>query len=113
MINMACDDLRWRGVCCEPVSLTAIGTALAGVGGAAAAGTSIYQASKGGSSSPARASTPAPEVRETPRMPDIDDPRVREERRRRMAARRGAGGRDSTDMVDSGGTDYSGSVLGE
>lgn len=113
MINMACDDVRWRGVCCEPVSLTAIGTALAGLGGATAAGTSIYSATKGGGSSPVRAPTPTPQVRETPRMPDIDDPRVREERRRRASLRQGAGGRDSTDMVESKGTDYSGSVLGE
>jgi hypothetical protein len=109
MINMN-GDVLWgaRGVCYDPISLTAIGSIMSGVAAAGSAGATVYGASQ---AKKARSAMPAPKPREETPIPDEDDPRVREERERRIRERNMAGGRESTDLSTARG-DYTGSVLG-
>ena len=91
----------------EIATIATIATAAAG---AASAGVAAYGAGQQKKMAAKAGSMVAPKPQEAARMPDEDDPRVREERERRIRERSMAGGRDSTNLAPGG--DYSGTVLG-
>lgn len=91
----------------EIATIASIATAAAG---AASAGVAAYGAGQQKKMAAKAGNMPAPQPQEAPRMPDADDPRVKEERERRIRERQMSGGRDSTNLSPGG--DYSGTVLG-
>lgn len=91
----------------EIATLATIASAAAGT---AAAG---YGVMKSKEAADKIKSQPVPKQQEPARAPDPEDPRVLEERRRRMEERQAAGGRESTNLAPSNARSYVNTVLGD
>lgn len=100
----------WGSICYDPVSIAAAGTAISAI---AAGGGVAMQAKSAKDAAKRTAATPAPAAKPAEPMPDREDPKIREERERKLRERAMAGGRESTNLSPgSTGGDYTNTVLG-